>query len=170
MGTPVGVVSLYAGASAPTGWLICNGAAVSSTTYATLFGIVSTTWGAGDGSTTFNLPDLRGRAPIGVGTGSGLTARALADLVGAETVTLDATMIPSHTHNFLSGGPTVALAKKTGTGLGFVYGDAETLSEEDAAATQGTGGGGSHANMQPSVALNFIIYAGTDPGLGPVMS
>ena len=66
----VGVVSPYAGSSAPSGWLICDGSAVSRTTYASLFAITSTTFGVGDGSTTFNLPDLRSRIPVGAGTGT----------------------------------------------------------------------------------------------------
>lgn len=65
-----GLISPYAGSSAPTGWLLCDGTAVSRTTYATLFGVTSTTYGTGDGSTTFNLPDLRNRTPIGAGTGT----------------------------------------------------------------------------------------------------
>jgi microcystin-dependent protein len=73
---PVGSVSMFAGSSAPTGWLLCNGAAVSRTTFSALFAIIGTTYGAGNGSTTFNVPDMRGRAAIGVGQGSGLTDRA----------------------------------------------------------------------------------------------
>lgn len=67
---PSGLISPYAGSSAPTGWLLCDGSAVSRTTYATLFGIISTTYGTGDGSSTFNVPDLRGRMAIGTGTGT----------------------------------------------------------------------------------------------------
>ena len=72
---PVGKVSAFAGASAPTGWLICDGSAVSRTTYSALFTVISTTYGVGDNSTTFNLPDVRETVPVGVGTrGSGVTA------------------------------------------------------------------------------------------------
>lgn len=70
-----GLVIPYAGSSAPTGWLLCDGSAVSRTTYANLFGVVGTTFGVGDGSTTFNVPDLRQRFPLGKaasGTGSTL--------------------------------------------------------------------------------------------------
>lgn len=68
---PAGIGPLpYAGSSIPTGWLECDGSAVSRTTYAALFAAISTTWGAGDGSTTFNLPDFRDRVPIGAGTGT----------------------------------------------------------------------------------------------------
>jgi microcystin-dependent protein len=74
---PAGVVLPYAGSAVPTGYLLCNGAAVSRTTYAALFTAIGTTFGAGDGSTTFNLPDVRGRFILGVaasGTGSSLGA------------------------------------------------------------------------------------------------
>ena len=71
---PAGSMLMYAGSSAPSGYLICDGSAVSRTTYASLFAILSTTWGTGDGSTTFNLPDMRGAAPAGVGTSTGYTS------------------------------------------------------------------------------------------------
>ena len=66
--TPVGTILTYAIATAPTGFLICDGSAVSRTTYAELFAVIGTTWGSGDGSTTFNLPDFQAVAPIGAGT------------------------------------------------------------------------------------------------------
>src|SRR6185503_17406522 len=71
--------------SSRLGWLPCDGTAVSRTTYAALFSAIGTANGAGDGRTTFNVPDLRGRATIGSGSGSGLTSRALGAQVGAET-------------------------------------------------------------------------------------
>lgn len=71
---PLATITPYAASTLPTGWLLCDGSAVSRTTYADLFAIVSTTWGTGDGATTFNLPDLRGAAPAGVGTSTGYTS------------------------------------------------------------------------------------------------
>jgi microcystin-dependent protein len=65
--SPTGSVIAFAGSSAPSGWLLCNGSAVSRTTYAILFGVIGTTYGVGDGSTTFNIPDLRSRIPVGKG-------------------------------------------------------------------------------------------------------
>ena len=67
---PAGIIMPYAGSSAPTDWLLCDGTAVSRSTYATLFAVISTTYGTGDGSTTFNVPDFRGRTAIGAGTGT----------------------------------------------------------------------------------------------------
>lgn len=90
---PAGTISAYGGASAPSGWLLCDGSAVSRTTYADLFTALGTTFGTGDGSTTFNVPDLRGRFPLGVaaaGTGSTL---------GGSGGSLDHVHSgPSHTH------------------------------------------------------------------------
>lgn len=95
---PSGTVLPYAGSSAPSGWLLCDGSAVSRTTYARLFAVIGTTFGAGDGSTTFNLPDTRGRSVLGAGSGTGLTSRALGATGGAETHTLTEDEMPSHTH------------------------------------------------------------------------
>lgn len=96
--TPVGAVLPYAGAAAPAGWLLCDGGAVSRTTYAALFGVVGTTFGAGDGASTFNLPDLRGRSALGAGAGPGLTSRTLAAKGGAETHVLATAEMPAHGH------------------------------------------------------------------------
>jgi microcystin-dependent protein len=89
---PVGSLVSYAGATAPEGYLLCDGTSVSRTTYATLFSVLSTTYGTGDGTTTFNLPDLRGRMPIGAGVGAGLTERTLGANGGSQE-------IPSHQHH-----------------------------------------------------------------------
>lgn len=96
---PVGTVWHTFASSAPTGWLICNGAAVSRTTYASLFAVIGTVWGSGDGTTTFNLPDARGRALIGVGYGAGLTNRALGQYPGSETHVMSWYELPTHTHS-----------------------------------------------------------------------
>ena len=96
--TPIGVIRLFAGSTAPNGWLICNGDAVSRSAYGDLFKIIGTTYGVGNSNTTFTLPDMRGRCPIGVGTGASLTARTLGSNVGAETATLAEANLPSHTH------------------------------------------------------------------------
>lgn len=108
---PVGSLLPYAGASAPSGWLLCYGQAISRSTYATLFGVTGTTYGSGDGSTTFNLPDLRGRVAAGKDNMGGSAANritssgqaaidgsTLGAAGGAQDNTLDTTRIPSHTH------------------------------------------------------------------------
>lgn len=90
-----GAIQMFAGTTAPNGWLICDGSAVSRTKYARLFSVLGTTYGAGDGSTTFNIPDMRGRFPLGVGDGTatGHTAHALADAGGNENL-----VVPYHAH------------------------------------------------------------------------
>jgi microcystin-dependent protein len=95
---PSGSLFMFAGAEPPEGYLLCDGSPISRVNYSSLFDAIGTTYGSGDGSTTFNLPDFRGRGPLGAGTGAGLTPRTLGGSGGAETVTLDTTMIPSHTH------------------------------------------------------------------------
>ena len=90
--TPTGVIRFFAGSTAPNGWLVCDGSTVSRSAYSDLFKIIGTTYGSGNSNTTFTLPDMRGRCPIGVGTGTSLTARTLGSNVGAETVTLAETI------------------------------------------------------------------------------
>lgn len=85
-----GIVQLYAGSTAPNGWLICNGQAVSRTTYAALFAVIGTTYGAGNGSTTFNVPNLVNKTVRG--------SNSLGKTGGADTVTLSTTNMPAHTH------------------------------------------------------------------------
>jgi microcystin-dependent protein len=88
-----GELKMIAAATTPTGWLTCDGSAVSRATYADLFAVIGTTFGVGDGSTTFNLPDMRDRFPVGA---SG--TKAIASTGGAETVTLSSGNLPAHTH------------------------------------------------------------------------
>ena len=81
---PVGTVLLYCGELVPPGFLECDGSTPNRLDYPNLFAILGTTFGRGDGATTFGLPDLRGRAPIGAGLGDNLTTRDLGDTLGAE--------------------------------------------------------------------------------------
>lgn len=82
---PVGAMSPFAGASAPSGWFICDGMATSRSTYVALFTIIGTTWGSGDGSTTFNIPDMREKVPVGIGT-SGTLITSTGSAVSANDV------------------------------------------------------------------------------------
>lgn len=100
---PIGSVLMWSGSSAPTNYLLCDGSAVSRTTYATLFAVTGTTFGAGNGSTTFNLPDLRDRVAMGV---SGTKARGSTG--GSATVTLTTTQLPAHTHTTAAHTHTIA--------------------------------------------------------------
>ena len=89
----VGEIKMWGVSSAPTGYLLCNGAAVSRTTYAALYAVYGTTFGSGDGATTFNVPDFRDKMPIGAGT-----TYALASTGGAASVTIATTNLPAHNH------------------------------------------------------------------------
>ena len=119
----VGSIKPFGGATAPSGWLVCDGTAVSRTTYANLFAIIATTWGVGDGSTTFNVPDMIGASAVGVGTSTGYTSN--------ETVALGTKYddkFQSHTHNdakLNSGNEGVVMAVRSdglGSALGFGIG------------------------------------------------
>lgn len=165
---PVGVVVPYAGASAPSGWLFCYGQNVSRTTYASLFAALGTTYGAGDGSTTFGLPDLRGRVMAGrdnmggsaagrltnSGTGNpGIDGSTLGAAGGADRHSLSTAQMPSHNHAInpwatytAYHGNQVFLALHHLTS-GWSY-------------TQNSGSGQAHPNVQPTLVTNYIIYAG----------
>jgi len=154
-----GMLMPYAGATAPTGWLLCYGQAVNRTTYADLFAVVGTTYGAGDGSTTFNLPDLRGRVVAGkddmggvsadrlTDQSGGLDGDVLGDTGGAETHTLVEAELAAHTHSVPSGGG--------GASNYALGGPAGSFS-----VSQTTGSAGSdtaHNNVQPTIILTYII-------------
>jgi microcystin-dependent protein len=96
---PVGGLMPYAGATSPEGWLLCDGSAINRTTYANLFALIGTTYGSGNGTTTFNVPDMRSRIPMGAGAGTGLTSRALAATGGAESVVIASGNLPTHVHS-----------------------------------------------------------------------
>ena len=159
-GVPSGSVIPFAGSSAPTGYLLCFGQAVSRTTYSDLFAVTSTTYGIGDGTTTFNLPDLRGRLAAGVdnmgGTaanritsgGSGITGTTLGAAGGAETVALSTAQLASHTHTIGGNDSTAGSPLRPS----FVGG-----SLSDSLATSSAGSGTAHNNTQPTMMLNYII-------------
>ena len=157
---PVGTIMPYAGSSAPTGWLFANGAAVSRATYADLFTAISTSYGVGDGVSTFNVPDLRGRGVFGhdsmgstsaariTTAGSGINGNTLGATGGTETHTLTTAQLPAHAH-----GIGTQLMVAPGSNAGGLCGSFGTTS----VGTQNAGGGGAHQNMPPGMILNFII-------------
>lgn len=179
---PSGMIFDYAGTSAPSGYLLCDGAAVSRATYSALFSKINTTWGVGDGATTFNVPDLRGRTVIGAGTGSGLTARTTGTQnIGAETTTAvaahthgfttNSTNIDhihfdsGHAHNYFSttnGGGAGAVVGTSGTGtttsLGYAsLGGMSANANHTHTGTTNSTGSASVENMQPSAVVTKII-------------
>ena len=148
---PIGTLSMFGGSTAPSKWLLCNGAAVSRITYADLFTAISTTYGVGDGTTTFNVPDFRGRAPIGAGQGSGLTARTIGTKIGEEEHLTTIAEMPAHDHAY-------TLYPRSGRSSGTS--NCVSTSTQPEAQTSSTGGGQTHNTMQPSLVINFIIYVG----------
>ena len=174
---PTGTIFDYAGTSIPTGWLNCDGSAVSRTTYAALFAALDTTWGNGDGSTTFNLPDLRGRVTVGVGsvgTNSQPTV-ALGAVGGEQNHTLIAAEAPAVTlpapDTYLAAGTSYQAIVTMPTSTGNVYaipttgnaGAGAILVEEINTtwneATTDDGGGDGHNTMQPYAAVTKMIKA-----------
>ena len=151
-----GEVKAFAGAAAPTGWLLCDGALVSRTTYADLFAAIGVAYGAGDDTTTFALPDLRGRVPIGAGEGTSLTSRALGAKGGAEAM-------QAHSHRILGSTSSSSIANDLQEG-GRIGGDTYS-GGQSAYRNIGRGGdtyiettGEGHAeNMPPYLGVNYII-------------
>jgi microcystin-dependent protein len=124
VGSPIGEVTAFAGGSAPTGWLLCDGSAVSRTTYANLFAVCSTTYGVGDGSATFNVPNLAGRSVVGAGTGygngisnSGATSYVTTSASGSVGV---ATIGVAAGHGIVAGN-TIVVAGVTPSGYNGTY-------------------------------------------------
>ena len=168
---PVGVVSAFAGVNAPAGWLMCAGQAVSRTDYAALFNALSTTYGTGDGSTTFNLPDLRGRVPAGVDNMGGSAASRLTSTVltasntlgatgGAQTHTLTEAQLPSHLHNYGSVTTSGGTVNTNGDIIWAVSGgNVVDVAGRGYLKTANTGSGSAHTNTQPTLVLNYIIKA-----------
>ena len=157
LATITGEIRLWATAAAPTGWLFCDGASISRSTYSALFAVIGTTYGTVDGN-TFNVPDLKGRSPVGVGTGdaTGATAWTLAEKGGEETHVLTTAEIAAHTHGpgsfaVESGGDLVS----DGAHVAFRNGTSRTSAVTGTSAS--TGGGTAHNTIGPVLGLNYII-------------
>ncbi len=149
---PAGTISAFAGSTAPTGWLLCDGSAVNRTTYAALFAIIGTTYGAGDGSTTFNLPNLKGRVSVGLDA-TQVEFDVLGKTGGAKTHTLTVTEMPSHRHAGYGNG-----TGSSGGRIDDLYGSGDRDgTTRDGGFLANTGGDGAHNNLQPFIVLNYII-------------
>lgn len=187
--TPVGGGMDFWGTTAPAGWIFPYGQAVNRVTYAALFAVMGTTYGAGDGSTTFNLPDKRDRASFAKGDMGGTPANRITNQSGgwegdnlgaaggAQTHTLTAAQIPAHTHpttvNLNDPGhqhsvPQGAL-NQASYGNGIFSAAVQALVNTNGAQTgitvsvavnNNTGGGGAHNNLPPGIVCNYIIFAG----------
>lgn len=165
-----GEIKMWPTVTAPTGYLICNGAAVSRTTYATLFGIIGTTFGPGDTTSTFNLPDFRDRMPIGAGTTySANTSGGSADAVVVSHTHSASTSIsdPGHFHtstwnninDFNQGGnsPGAEAAPDDIQGTFTVNTDSKTTGITASTSITSSGVSGTNANLPPYRGIYFII-------------
>lgn len=173
-GAPTGSIFAWPTGSAPTGYLICNSTAVSRSTYSDLFTLIGTTYGAGDGSTTFNVPNLRGRVIVGFDSGQTLFD-ALGETGGANTHTLTEAEMPVHTHvqnahthtqdphqhgmaeGTTDGAGIYADRSSAAAAAAMVTDNATATNQNTTATNQNAGTGDAHNNIQPYLTLNYII-------------
>jgi len=170
----IGEIRLFGGSTVPDGWALCNGRLLSVSDYPKLFAVIGNIYG-GDGETEFALPDLTARAPMGAGTGEGLTPREVGQAAGEAAVALQIAEMPAHGHIAMAFSE---VGDRTDPTYGFwaegaavgrppaqplLYGGAPNVGMSPEAI--GTAGGGQpHNNMQPYVAMNFMICLdGEDP-------
>ena len=172
---PSGEIKMWATATAPSGYLLCAGAAVSRATYATLFAVIGTTFGAGDGSTTFNLPDFRDRMPIGAGTTYALNASGgSADAVvvshthtTTNNLTFSGNAMAAHGHSFYTGlaqagatipsGYAVNVNSVNSIATSSVSAGTPTGTITGSVTNASTGVSATNANLPPYRGIYFII-------------
>jgi microcystin-dependent protein len=147
LSTLSGAIVAWGTTSAPTGWLLCDGSAVSRATYSGLFAILSTTYGSGDGSTTFNLPNLKGRVVVGYNA-SETEFDTIGETGGAKTHTLTVAEMPTHTHDLT--------LNNSGSGAYPSWGTFGTATPSTATTTS-SGSSTAHNNLQPYITLSYII-------------
>jgi microcystin-dependent protein len=157
----VGEIRLFAGNFAPAGWAFCDGSVLSIATNDVLFALIGTTYG-GDGQTTFTLPDLRGRIPIHMGQGAGLSNYVIGQNGGVETVTLTTQQIPAHSHTLAAtaspghlASPAGALPARHRDYMSFL--DAGPGPAMNAQSLGVAGGSQPHDNMPQYLCVSFII-------------
>jgi microcystin-dependent protein len=152
---------MFAGSFAPAGWALCQGQSMQISENDTLFNLIGTTYG-GDGQETFNLPDLQGRAPIHMGTGTGLSTFTIGQAAGVESVTLTTQQLPIHNHPVIvsndianSNSPNNSMLAQSTQILMYTQDTASKFMPQS--ALSGVGGNQPHENMQPYLVISFII-------------
>ena len=156
----VGEIRMFAGNFAPRSWAFCDGQLLAVAQNDALFSLFGTIYG-GDGRTTFGLPDLRGRIPIHMGSGPGLTPRSLGSKTGAEEVSVTGNEVAIHSHDFsastAAAGDSSPADNTTATPTGaFIYGTGTPVAMNSAAITS-TGSGQAHNNLMPTLCIHFIV-------------
>jgi microcystin-dependent protein len=174
---PAGAMMAWGSDAIPSNWLLCDGSAVSRSTYASLFSAIGTQYGSGDGTTTFNLPDIKGKTIVGKDSGQ-TEFNTLVETGGAKTHTLTTAEMPSHTHTQNAHthtqdahshniGSAADISSTTGAGnvfagsTGSIISGTATATNQNTTATnqnttatnQNTGGGGAHNNLQPYIVV-----------------
>jgi microcystin-dependent protein len=157
----VGEIRMFAGNFAPRGWAFCDGQLLAVSQNDALFSLLGTIYG-GDGRTTFGLPDVRGRVPLHQGTGPGLSLRRLGSKSGSENETLTINQLANHSHDFNANAALATVETPAGKvvaqGSGVNFYREETQNMNMASGMIGhTGGSRSHANLMPTLCINFII-------------
>lgn len=166
----IGSYLMCAAEIAPTGYLVCDGSAVSRTTYVDLFNVIMTNYGAGDGTTTFNVPYFGDLSPMGVGTVVGQPGA----VQGALEVTLDTTQVPAHNHTLNDTGHThqganggsFHMVGGTGTKNAQPFAgstmrvEVNTSTNTTGITINNTGGGMPHSNLHPVMGVQMLIYTG----------
>jgi microcystin-dependent protein len=157
-------IFMFGGNFAPRNTQFCSGQIVSIATNTALFALLGTTFG-GNGSTTFALPDLRGRVPMGSGTGPGLTSRTLGEAGGTETITLLVNNLPSHTHTATLNVSSAAATATSPSGNVLASAEREVYAPSasmvatgsSAVTVQSAGGSQPFSIVQPYLVINFCI-------------
>lgn len=162
----LGEIRPFAGTFAPRNWLKCDGSVISIAANEALYTLIGTTFG-GDGQTTFGLPDLRGRLPVGIGQAPGLSNRVLGQLAGSESVTLTSPQMPAHNHAVVVSGdaaesPQPANQVPAAPANGGVFYLPPNIGTQVDAPLAGdcltfVGGGQPHENRMPVTAITYII-------------
>lgn len=166
-----GEIRLFAGTFAPINWHFCDGSLLNISQYQLLFALVGFTWG-GDGHSTFGIPDLRGRIPVGSGQGVGLTLRTLAQTGGTSSVQITESNLPAHTHTLYASN---AQANSATVGVGQGLAQPVTTASnkvvrysppaanptqqnfDPASISTAYGSSYSHSNVMPYLAIQYII-------------
>lgn len=155
--TPLlGEIILFAGNYAPRGWMLCHGQFLNIADNTALFSLLGTTYG-GNGTTTFALPDLRGRTPVGAGTGPGLSPRNLGDRGGAEQATLTASNMPAHQHPVRAASTAPTTGDPGGSSLAGATIYASAAPTTSLAPTGSVGGSQPFGILPPFLSLHYII-------------